>query len=171
MSINNSLYIVMPAYNEEKNIEKVVREWYPLLGGKGDSSRLVIADSGSTDLTHDILIKLKEEYPKLVILSDTGKGHGPKLIALYDYPTRCRLHISDRFRWTDSSSGVFFILAGERTLGSNPRIQGCQRGWKKQGVCRESSLFFALHIFWSKGTGCKRSVSFDEDEFSEKIFI
>lgn len=29
----DSLYIVMPAYNEEANIERVVRLWYPLLGG------------------------------------------------------------------------------------------------------------------------------------------
>lgn len=29
----DSLYIVMPAYNEEENIENVVRQWYKLLGG------------------------------------------------------------------------------------------------------------------------------------------
>lgn len=44
----DSLYIVMPAYNEEDNIEQVVRDWYPLLNGKSPDSRLVIADSGST---------------------------------------------------------------------------------------------------------------------------
>lgn len=27
----NSLYIVMPAYNEVENIKKIVQEWYPLL--------------------------------------------------------------------------------------------------------------------------------------------
>lgn len=56
--------------------------------GSKCSVRLVIADSGSTDLTHDILIKLKEEYPQLVILSDTGKGHESNLIAFYDYAIR-----------------------------------------------------------------------------------
>jgi len=54
----DSLYIVMPAYNEEKCIEKVVKQWYPLLEGKGDNSRLVVADSGSTDRTHEILRKI-----------------------------------------------------------------------------------------------------------------
>ena len=36
---NNTLYIVMPAYNEEENI------------------RLVVADSGSSDKTHEILLR------------------------------------------------------------------------------------------------------------------
>ena len=29
--MNDILYIVMPAYNEEKNIETTVKQWYPLL--------------------------------------------------------------------------------------------------------------------------------------------
>ena len=43
----NSLYIVMPAYNEESNIEEVVKAWYPVLEGKSARSKLVIADSGT----------------------------------------------------------------------------------------------------------------------------
>lgn len=82
----DSLYIVMPAYNEEKCIEKVVKQWYPLLEGKGDNSRLVVADSGSTDRTHEILRKIcGGGYDKLEILEHTNKEHGAKVIALYDY--------------------------------------------------------------------------------------
>lgn len=82
----NSLFIVMPAYNEEKNIEKVVKQWYPVLEGKADNSKLVIADSGSSDRTHEILIDMKNSgFSKLEILSETEKQHGPKVIALYKY--------------------------------------------------------------------------------------
>ena len=81
----DSLYVVMPAYNEEDNIEGVVRAWYPVLKGKSENSRLVIADNGSTDATHDILLRLKKEFPQLDILEKSGKQHGPKLIALYKY--------------------------------------------------------------------------------------
>lgn len=82
----DSLYIVMPAYNEEENIESVVKQWYPILEGKSENSRLVVADSGSTDHTHEILLKLKtEKYPRLEILATTNRYHGPKVIALYDY--------------------------------------------------------------------------------------
>lgn len=79
------LYIVMPAYNEEANIEQVVKTWYPVLEGKDPASRLVIADSGSSDATNAILKGLQQDHPQLEILSDTGKQHGPKLIALYNY--------------------------------------------------------------------------------------
>ena len=84
----DSLYIVMPAYNEEANIKAVVEQWYPILNGKGEASRLVIADSGSSDKTHEILESLKDEYPKLEILNDTDRYHGPKVIALYDYAVK-----------------------------------------------------------------------------------
>ena len=45
----DSIYVVMPAYNEEENIRKTVKQWYPVLDGKAETSRLIIADSGSSD--------------------------------------------------------------------------------------------------------------------------
>lgn len=81
----DSLYIVIPAYNEAENIESVVSSWYPVLDGKSEDSQLVIADSGSSDGTHEILQRLSTKYSKLRILSDTGKSHGIKLMALYNY--------------------------------------------------------------------------------------
>jgi len=83
--MGNVLYVVMPAYNEEANIEKTVSDWYKVLEGKSELSRLVVADSGSTDKTHEILIGLKEKMPQLMVLENTLKLHGPKLIALYRY--------------------------------------------------------------------------------------
>lgn len=80
----DSLYVVMPAYNEETNIKATVKEWYGILEGKGEASRLVIADSGSKDRTHEILKSLQKDYPKLEILGNTDRQHGPKIIALYD---------------------------------------------------------------------------------------
>ena len=86
--MKDSLFIVMPAYNEEQNIEAVVTSWYTILEGKDKSSRLVIADSGSSDGTHGILQGLKGKLPQLEILSDTDKQHGPKVIALYEHAIR-----------------------------------------------------------------------------------
>ena len=79
------LYIVMPAYNEEANIEEVVKEWYSVLDGKDETSRLVIADGGSTDDTLNILHNLQKKYSKLEVFSKPGTDHGTKLIFLYDY--------------------------------------------------------------------------------------
>ncbi len=81
----DKLYIVMPAYNEEENIREVVKSWYACLEGKDAGSRLVVADSGSSDLTHKYLKSMQRELPQLEILTDTQKQHGPKLMALYRY--------------------------------------------------------------------------------------
>ena len=81
----DKLYIVMPAYNEEENIREVVKSWYACLEGKDEGSRLVVADSGSSDLTHKYLKSMQRELPQLEILTNTQKQHGPKLMALYRY--------------------------------------------------------------------------------------
>ena len=83
--MEDTLYVVMPAYNEEANIEQTIRSWYSVLDGKNENSRLVVADSGSLDNTHKILLSLQNEFPKLEVLNDTGRYHGEKVIALYDY--------------------------------------------------------------------------------------
>ena len=85
----DKLYIVIPAYNEEENIEQVIRQWYPFIDSRelcdSEGSRLVIADSCSTDNTHKIVSEMKVLMPKIEILSDTSQYHGPKVIALYKY--------------------------------------------------------------------------------------
>lgn len=83
--MNDTLYIVMPTYNEESNIRKVVQEWYPILDKGSEDSRLVIADGGSNDKTFQILNELKNDFPKLEILQKKNTDHGTKVILLYKY--------------------------------------------------------------------------------------
>lgn len=52
----DDIYLVMPAYNEAESIADVVDSWYAVLEDKGENSRLVVADSGSTDATHELLV-------------------------------------------------------------------------------------------------------------------
>lgn len=81
-----SLYIVMPAYNEEENIKEVVASWYEVLSMASEDSKLVVADFGSKDATHEILMDMKEHgYPKIEVLETKYKEHGPKCLALYQY--------------------------------------------------------------------------------------
>jgi glycosyltransferase involved in cell wall biosynthesis len=80
-----TLFIVMPAYNEEENIKKVVSDWYPMLEYGDENSRLVVSDGGSKDKTLDILYELKGSYEKLEVLPRPGTDHGTKVIYLYKY--------------------------------------------------------------------------------------
>lgn len=148
-----SLYIVMPAYNEEDNIRGVVERWYRVLDGKDEKSRLVIADSGSKDKTHEILLELKESYPKLEILETSNQYHGPKVIALYDYAIR---NESDFVFQTDSDDqtnpdefeafwnqreayeGIF----GNRTV----RGDGKDRAFVEKVVCLLLKLYFKVTV-------------------------
>ena len=148
------LYIVMPAYNEEENIEDVVKQWYPILDGKADDSRLVIADSGSKDNTHKILMDMKNaNYPKIDVLSDTNQYHGPKVIALYDYAIK---NGADYIFQTDSDGqtnpdefndfwnerkkydGIF----GNRTV----RGDGKDRAFVERTVCTLLKMYFGVSV-------------------------
>lgn len=82
-----SLYIVIPAYNEAENIEACVREWYPIIekhNGNGNS-RMVIINDGSKDNTLDMLLKLAETKPFLQPLDKTNGGHGSAVLYGYRY--------------------------------------------------------------------------------------
>ena len=149
----DSLYLVMPAYNEEENIEEAVRAWYPVLDGKDAASRMVIADSGSTDGTHRILEGLQAEFPQLEILSDTGKQHGPKVIALYDYAIKSG---ADYIFQTDSDGqtnpaefGRFWNLRG-RYAGifgfRKERGDGKVRAFVEKVVCLLLNLYFHVTV-------------------------
>ena len=57
----NTLYIVIPAYNEAENITACVEDWYAIVeryGGEG--SRLVVIDDGSRDDTWKEILRCAE---------------------------------------------------------------------------------------------------------------
>ena len=143
----------MPAYNEEDSIGDVIDSWYPLVEKNGNYSRLVVADSLSTDKTHDILLALKEKYPKLIILSDTLKFHGPKVIALYRYAID---NNADFIFQTDSDGQTnpkefedfwnlreeYDAILGNRTV----RGDGESRKFVENTVCMLLKLFFGINV-------------------------
>lgn len=81
------VYLVMPAYNEAKNIEETIRQWYPVVVKLSETSeaRLVIANDGSKDDTYAIMQRLKERYPMLQPLDKPNSGHGATVLYLYRY--------------------------------------------------------------------------------------
>lgn len=151
--VMDNLYLVMPAYNEAENIEAVVNSWYPLLEGKGEDSRLVVADSGSTDDTHKILTHLMNRYPKLQILSDTGKQHGPKLMALYSYAVK---NGADYIFQTDSDGQTnpeefnqFWKMRNkyDAIIGKRPtRGDGKSRKFVEKVLCMLLRIYFRVSV-------------------------
>ncbi len=79
------LFIVIPAYNEEENIDAVAREWHEVVKNISADSKIVIIDDGSKDHTFKKLQELKKELPQLEPLTKKNGGHGATLLYGYHY--------------------------------------------------------------------------------------
>jgi len=79
----NTLYVVMPAYNEEANIDAVVSQWHPVVERIGGNSRLLIVNDGSKDNTYQKLTSLQEQYPLLLPVDKPNSGHGATCLFAY----------------------------------------------------------------------------------------
>jgi len=95
----DTLYLVMPAYNEEENIEKVVNDWYPVVERIGGGSHLVIIDDGSKDGTYRLMKELSESRPLFRPLTKANQGHGATVLYGYQYALN---HHADYVFQTDS---------------------------------------------------------------------
>jgi glycosyltransferase involved in cell wall biosynthesis len=83
--IEEKLYIVIPAYNEEANIEAVIKDWQPVVTKIGNGSKLVIIDDGSKDSTYSIMQVLQAKYPNLEPITKPNGGHGATVLYGYHY--------------------------------------------------------------------------------------
>ena len=84
----DTIYFVLPAYNEEANIEDVIKQWHPVcekINAEGHVAKLVIANDGSKDKTFAIMQKLQAKYPLLKPLDKQNSGHGATVMYLYKY--------------------------------------------------------------------------------------
>jgi dolichol-phosphate mannosyltransferase len=82
------LSIIIPAYNEERSIEKTVRKTIDALGELTDNYELIIVDDGSKDKTLDELTQFTLNYKKTRIRvikngENVGKGFAVKHAAEY----------------------------------------------------------------------------------------
>lgn len=79
----DKLWIVMPAYNEEENIESVVKAWIPVIDMIGNGSKLLVVDDGSKDNTWKVLQELSARYQNLIVQTKKNEGHGPTVTYAY----------------------------------------------------------------------------------------
>lgn len=71
------LSVIIPAYNEEKNIEETVRSVFNYLKSKNIEHEIMVVTDGSTDRTIDIARSLSGEIPTLEIIElEKNKGKG-----------------------------------------------------------------------------------------------
>ena len=75
----SKLQILLPVYNEALSIESTLKEIFDTLNGKIEF-QFIISEDGSTDGTKEILKKLKEIYPMILISDNTRKFYSKAVI-------------------------------------------------------------------------------------------
>lgn len=149
------LYIVMPAYNEEDNIEKTVMQWYPIVekyNAEG-KSRLVVFNDGSKDDTLNKCKALMDKLPLFEVKDKANSGHGPTVICAYKYAISQNADYifqtdsdgqtnPDEFEafWNDREKydGIFGVRKN--------RGDGKQRAFVEKVVCFLLKLYFGVKI-------------------------
>ena len=150
----DKLYIVMPAYNEEANIEAVVSQWHPLVEKIGSDSILVVMDDGSKDHTYEKLKDLQKKFPQLVGVTKENEGHGATVLRAYHYAVD---HGADYVFQTDSDGQTlpeeFWPLWENRQRGG---LLIGQRKGREDGISRVfvtrvlRLVLFAVFRVWVK---------------------
>lgn len=80
------LTIFFPFWNEEKNIEKVVKAAIPIAQQTAEKWEILMVDDGSTDKTLQIARKLEKENPQLRTLAlHPNRGYGAALRAGFEH--------------------------------------------------------------------------------------
>lgn len=81
----DTLYVVVPAYNEQENIERFVDEWYSVVERHNESgeSRLVVINDGSKDDTYAKMQELAKTRPLFKPLTKPNGGHGSTVLFGY----------------------------------------------------------------------------------------
>lgn len=78
------LMLVMPVYNEQASVKKVVTEWIEEISNWTDNFILFVINDGSTDDSLKILQKLQARFgDHLEILNNKNRGHGQSCLIGY----------------------------------------------------------------------------------------
>ncbi len=81
----DALSVVLPAYNEEANIERVIRQVIAYLEARGLDYEIVPVNDGSRDRTGEILTRLATELPRVRPQTHAqNRGYGAALRTGFD---------------------------------------------------------------------------------------
>jgi glycosyltransferase involved in cell wall biosynthesis len=123
-----NLSIIIPVYNEVKNIEEIIRR----VKARRLASEIIIVDDGSQDGTRDILKKMDGKGKVRVILHERNQGKGAAVVTGLNAATGEVLLIQDADLEYDPrdypallkpiKEGLADVVYGSRFLGAAHRV-------------------------------------------------
>ena len=128
-----NLAIVIPVYNEEKTIAKVVNDWSRII--EIDQLDLIIVNDGSNDETLKILENLKKDNLNLIIINKKNEGHGYAICEGYKYASQNnypfifqtdsddQFFASDFIKLWNKKNKIQEIILGSRASRKDPFIR------------------------------------------------
>jgi undecaprenyl-phosphate 4-deoxy-4-formamido-L-arabinose transferase len=79
------LSIVIPVYNEEANLERLMERLYPAIQNTGHSFEIIFTNDGSSDRSLEILCRMVEEFQGLKVVEFTGNfGQHMAILAAFE---------------------------------------------------------------------------------------
>ena len=155
MESMESLYVVIPAYNESECIGTIVRQWAAVVErhNPDGASRLVVVNDGSKDDTGEKLERLAETCPCLISLNKENGGHGSALLYGYRYAIESGAGyifqtdsdgqtLPEEFEAFWEKRGQFDAVIGERPR----REDGAGRLLVEKVVCLMLRLYFGVSV-------------------------
>ena len=82
---NTSLSVIIPAYNEEENIERVVKDSVEKLPEYFDDFEIIVIDDGSRDQTPQMCDELAKKYNHVRIIHKANGGFSRAAVSICRY--------------------------------------------------------------------------------------
>jgi dolichyl-phosphate beta-glucosyltransferase len=133
------LSIVVPAFNEEKRLDKTLPQLWRSAGRRFASFEILVVDDGSTDGTGRIVREFADSHPEVSLLryeKNRGKGYAVRtgvLAAKGEYVLFCDADLSTPFREIDK---LMKALQGGCDIAIGSRARNESKILKRQPIYR-----------------------------------
>lgn len=139
--------MILPVYEEEAAIERVLGEWLPALRATGADFRILAINDGSRDRTLDLLREIARGNPEVEVVDQPNCGHGATCVAGY------RAALAARANWvlqidSDGQCDPRYFAALWAARREHPVVFGYRRrrddGWTRWAISRLVSVVALL---------------------------
>ena len=142
------LAVVIPVYNEQDSIQKVIQEWIPALEKWCQNFVILAIDDGSRDNSLAILQQLQIQFgQRIIIISRPNRGHGQTCLEGYHHAgklgARFVFQIDSDWQCDPRYFSAFWQLRNQALVISGVRTSR-DDGWKRIIVTKTLRMMLLL---------------------------